>query len=50
MGAVFAHAAGAIDIAAAQPAAVALGTRITFAVAAALMAGALAVAFASRAR
>jgi EmrB/QacA subfamily drug resistance transporter len=50
MGAVFAQAAGAIDVAAAQPAAVALGTRITFAVAAALMAGALAVAFASRAR
>jgi EmrB/QacA subfamily drug resistance transporter len=48
MGAVFAQAAGAIDVAAAQPAAVALGTRITFAVASALMAGALVVAFAGR--
>jgi EmrB/QacA subfamily drug resistance transporter len=46
MGAVFAHAAGAIDIAAAPPAAAAMGTRITFAVAAALIAGALAIAFA----
>ncbi len=42
MGAVFAHAAGALDIAAARPDAVALGTRITFAVAAGLMAVALA--------
>lgn len=49
MGAVFAHAAGAIDVATAQPEAVALGMRITFAIAAALMAGALATAFASRA-
>jgi EmrB/QacA subfamily drug resistance transporter len=49
MGAVFAHAAGAIDIATASPEAVALGTRITFAIAAALMAGALVVAIASRA-
>jgi EmrB/QacA subfamily drug resistance transporter len=50
MGAVFAHAAGAVDGATAQPAAVALGTRITFAVAAALMAGSLAIALASRPR
>ena len=49
MGAVFALAVGAIDVAAAQPGAVAAGTRITFAIAAALMAGALVVAFASRA-
>jgi EmrB/QacA subfamily drug resistance transporter len=49
MGAVFAHAAGAVDIAVAPAHAVALGTRITFAVAAALMAGALGVATASRA-
>jgi MFS family permease len=49
MGAVFAHAAGALDVATAPAAAVAAGTRITFAVAAALMAGALAVAVASRA-
>jgi MFS family permease len=44
MGAVFAHAAGAIDIAAAGPKAVALGMRITFVVAAILMIVALAVA------
>jgi MFS family permease len=49
MGAVFAGAVGAIDIATAQPETVALGTRITFAVAAVLMGGALGVAFASRA-
>jgi EmrB/QacA subfamily drug resistance transporter len=49
MGAVFAHAVGAIDIAAAPPAAVAFGTRITFAIAAVLMTGALAVAAVSRA-
>jgi EmrB/QacA subfamily drug resistance transporter len=49
MGAVFAQAAGAIDVATAPADAVALGTRITFAVAAALTAGALAVAVASRA-
>jgi hypothetical protein len=49
MGAVFAHASGAIDIATAPAAAIATGTQITFAVAAALMAGALTVAFAGRA-
>jgi MFS family permease len=48
MGAVFAGAVGAIDIAAVQPGAVATGTRITFAVAAALMAGALCIAIAGR--
>jgi len=44
MGAVFARAAGTVDIAAARPDAVAAGMRITFAVAAALMGGALALA------
>ncbi len=48
MGAVFAQAAGAIDVAAAPPAAIALATRITFAVAAALMAGAMAIAHTGR--
>ena len=49
MGAVFAHAAGASDIATASPDAVAFGTRVTFAVGAALIAGALMVAVATRA-
>ncbi len=49
MGAVFALASGTAGIAAAGPDAVATGMRITFAVAAALIAIALAVAFASRA-
>ena len=48
MGAVFALASGAADIATARPEAVAAGMRITFAVAGALMAGALAVAMASK--
>jgi len=50
MGAVFAHAAGAIDLATARPEAVAVGMRITFAVAAALIGGAVLVAIGSRAR
>lgn len=50
MGAVFALASGAPGVAAARPDAVASGMRITFAVAAALIAIALAVAFAGRAR
>jgi MFS family permease len=49
MGAVFAYAVGAIDIATAPAAAIALGTRFTFAVAAGLMGGALGVATGSRA-
>lgn len=49
MGAVFALAAGASDMAAARPEAVAAGMRITFAVAAALIAAALAIACASHA-
>jgi len=49
MGAAFALASGATDIATAQPEAVATGMRFTFAVAAVLMAGALAVAMGSRA-
>jgi len=49
MGAVFAHAAGASDIAAAPPAAVAAGLHVTFMVAAALIVVALAVGLASRA-
>jgi EmrB/QacA subfamily drug resistance transporter len=48
MGAVFALASGTTDIVAARPEAVATGMRITFAVAAILMAGALAVAIGSR--
>ena len=48
MGAVFALASKAIDIAAARPEAVASGMRITFAVAAALVAVALAIGAASR--
>ena len=50
MGAVFAFASGTVDITAAPPEAVATGMRITFAVAAALIAVALACAVASRAR
>jgi MFS family permease len=50
MGAVFAHASGAIDIATARPEAVAIGMRITFAVATALIVGALFMAVASRVR
>jgi EmrB/QacA subfamily drug resistance transporter len=49
MGAVFALASGSVDIATAQPEAVATGMRITFAVAAVLMAGALIVAMGGRA-
>jgi EmrB/QacA subfamily drug resistance transporter len=49
MGAVFALASGAIDITTARPEAVATGMRITFAVAAILIVGALAVAAGSRA-
>jgi hypothetical protein len=49
MGAVFAIASGASDIAAAAPEAVATGMRVAFAVAAALMSGALLVAIGSRA-
>ena len=48
MGAVFALASGAADIATAQPDAVATGMRTTFAVAGALMAGALVIATTSR--
>jgi MFS family permease len=44
MGAVFAFASAAIDIATAHPEAVATGMQVTFAVAAALIAGALAIA------
>jgi EmrB/QacA subfamily drug resistance transporter len=49
MGAVFAIASGASDIAAAAPEAVATGMRVAFAAAAALMSGALLVAIGSRA-
>jgi MFS family permease len=48
MGAVFALAAGTVDITTARPDAVAGGMRITFAVAAALIGVALAIAVASR--
>ena len=50
MGAVFALASATADITAARPAAVATGTRVTFAVAAVLVVGALAVAAGGRAR
>lgn len=50
MGAVFALASRAADISTARPGAVAAGMRITFAVAAMLIAAALAIAVASRAR
>ncbi len=50
MGAIFARAADAGDIARAMPAAVAGGTRATFAVAAALILAALVIALGSRAR
>jgi MFS family permease len=49
MGAVFAHASGAIDITTAPPDAVATGLRITFAIAAMSIVGALFIATASRA-
>ena len=49
MGAVFAWASGAADVATAPPEAVALGMRITFAVAATLVAAALAIAVATAA-
>jgi MFS family permease len=49
MGAVFAFAAGAVDIAAAHPADVTIGMRVTFAVAAALIVVALAVSVGGRA-
>jgi MFS family permease len=49
MGAVFAVASGTIDIISASPAAVATGMRITFAVAAALIVVALAIAAGGRA-
>jgi len=49
MGAVFALAAATADVATARPEAVAVGMRITFAVAAALIVGALAIAIGSRA-
>jgi EmrB/QacA subfamily drug resistance transporter len=48
MGAVFARASGAIDITTAMPDAVATGLRITFAMAAILLAGALVIALAIR--
>jgi len=48
MGAVFAHAAGASDITAAPPAAVAAGLQVTFMAAAALIVVALAIGIASR--
>jgi MFS family permease len=48
MGAVFALASGAIDIATARPDAVAIGMRVTFAVAAVAIAGALLIAVGSR--
>jgi EmrB/QacA subfamily drug resistance transporter len=50
MGAVFAFASGTSDITAAPPEAVATGLRITFAVAAALIGGAVVLAVASRGR
>jgi hypothetical protein len=49
MGAVFAWASAAMDMATAHPAAVAIGMRTTYAVAAGLIALALAIALASRA-
>jgi EmrB/QacA subfamily drug resistance transporter len=49
MGAVFAMASGTIDITTAPPDAVAVGLRVTFAVAAVLMVGALCIAMGSRA-
>jgi MFS family permease len=49
MGAVFAYASGAVDVATAAPEAVAGGTRMTFAIAAGLVGGALLIAFAARA-
>jgi MFS family permease len=49
MGAVFARASGAPDITTAHPAAVATGMRVTFALAAALIAGALLIALGRRA-
>ena len=49
MGAVFAFSSATIDITTAQPAAVATGMRITFAVAGALIVAALAIAVGSRA-
>jgi MFS family permease len=49
MGAVFAFAAGVVDIAAAHPADVTIGMRVTFAVAAALIVVALAVSVGGRA-
>jgi EmrB/QacA subfamily drug resistance transporter len=50
MGAVFALASGAVDIATAHPDAVDIGMRITFGVAAVLIAGALVIAVGSRAQ
>ena len=50
MGAVFALASGTTDITTARPEAVAIGMRITFAVAAVLIVLALAIAVGSRAR
>ena len=50
MGAVFAFASASIDVATASPAAVASGMRATFAVAAALIVAAIAIAFAGRAK
>jgi hypothetical protein len=49
MGAVFAFAAGTTDMVTADPSAVAAGMRVTFVVAAILIAGALAIAGAGRA-
>jgi MFS family permease len=49
MGAVFAFAAGTAEIATADPAAVAIGMRVTFVVAAILIAGALVIGMGSRA-
>ena len=50
MGAVFALAAATTDVTTAPPESIATGMRITFAVAAALIVGALAIAVGSRAR
>jgi hypothetical protein len=50
MGAVFAQAAGAVDVTTVPPDSVAAGMRLTFAVAAMLMIGALIVAIGARAR
>ena len=50
MGAVFAWAVSAVDVGTAPPADVAAGLQITFAVAAALVVAALALALASRVR